>query len=84
MEEKSKSDIDQINPAKYQFPEKNIPAQPDKNPDPTMPRPGGNEPEKNDPTRIEDPPEAEPARIEEPQPARPAPSKTKTTIFKNK
>ena len=31
------------------------PAMPDENPDSTRPRPGGNEPEKNDPTRIEEP-----------------------------
>jgi hypothetical protein len=31
------------------------PVVPDKNPDPTFPGPGGNEPAKNDPTRIEDP-----------------------------
>ena len=42
------------------------PAQPDKNPDPTTPRPGGNEPEKNDPTRIEESPKVDPTRIDEP------------------
>jgi len=31
------------------------PAMPDENPDSTKPRPGGNEPEKNDPTRIVEP-----------------------------
>lgn len=36
-------------------PEKDIPVKPDKNPDPTKPKPGGNEPEKNDPTRIKEP-----------------------------
>ena len=34
--------------------EKDIPVKPDKNHDPTKPKPGGNEPEKNDPTRIEE------------------------------
>jgi hypothetical protein len=36
-------------------PEKDIPVKPDKNPDPTKRRPGVNEPEKADPTRIEPP-----------------------------
>jgi len=36
-------------------PQKDIPAKPDKNPDPTITKPGGNEPKKNDPTRIEEP-----------------------------
>lgn len=45
-------------------PEKEIPAKPDPNPDPTKPRPGGNEPEKVDPTRIENPPKTDPTRIE--------------------
>lgn len=49
-------------------PEKEIPTRPDKNPDPTKPRPGGNEPEKNDPTRIENPPKTDPTRIEPSQP----------------
>lgn len=48
-------------------PEKEIPLKPDKNPDPTRPRPGGNEPEKNDPTRIEQPEKLDPTRIDEPQ-----------------
>ncbi len=52
-------------------PEKNIPAKPDKNPDPTVPMPGGNEPEKNDPTRIEDPDKTDPTKIEEPHPLKP-------------
>jgi hypothetical protein len=34
-------------------PEKNVPVKPDKNPDPTRIKPGVNEPEKTDPTRIE-------------------------------
>lgn len=49
-------------------PEKDIPVKPDKNPDPTKPRPGGNEPEKNDPTRIEEPEKHDPTRINEPSP----------------
>ena len=36
-------------------PQKDIPVKPDKNPDPTAPRPGGNEPGKVDPTRIDEP-----------------------------
>lgn len=44
-------------------PEKDIPVKPDKNPDPTKPKPGGNEPEKNDPTRIEQPEKSDPTRI---------------------
>jgi hypothetical protein len=36
-------------------PEKNIPLKPDKNPDPTKPIPGINEPERVDPTRIDNP-----------------------------
>ena len=47
-------------------PEKDIPLKPDKNPDPTRPMPGGNEPEKNDPTRIERPEKLDPTRIDEP------------------
>lgn len=47
-------------------PEKDIPAKPDKNPDPTQPKPGGNEPEKNDPTRIEEPGKLDPTRIDDP------------------
>ncbi len=52
-------------------PEKNIPVQPDKNPDPTKPRPGGNEPGKVDPTRIEQPGKADPTRIDNPPPLQP-------------
>jgi len=37
-------------------PEKDMPAKPDRNPDPTKPRPGVNEPSKIDPTRIDEPP----------------------------
>ena len=44
-------------------PEKDIPAKPDINPDPTKPRPGGNEPKKIDPTRIEEPAKLDPTRI---------------------
>ena len=36
-------------------PEKNIPMKPDKNPDTTKIIPGVNEPEKADPTRIDNP-----------------------------
>jgi len=36
-------------------PQKHIPGKPDKNPDPTRTRPGVNEPEKIDPTRIDEP-----------------------------
>ena len=46
-------------------PEKDIPLKPDKNPDPTRPKPGGNEPEKNDPTRIEQPNKTDPTRIDQ-------------------
>jgi len=56
-------------------PEKDIPAKPDKNPDPTRPRPGGNEPEKNDPTRIEEPGKTDPTRIDEPPLPKPEPPK---------
>lgn len=42
------------------------PMKPDKNPDPTKPRIGGNEPDKIDPTRIEDPSKVDPTRIDEP------------------
>jgi hypothetical protein len=49
-------------------PEKDIPVKPDVNPDPTRPKPGGNEPEKNDPTRIEQPSKTDPTRIEPGQP----------------
>ena len=52
-------------------PEKDIPVKPDKNPDPTKPRPGGNEPEKNDPTRIEQPGKIDPTRIGGPTKDRP-------------
>ena len=51
-------------------PEKYIPVKPDKNPDPTTPRPGGNEPDKNDPTRIEEPEKHDPTRIDEPLPGK--------------
>ena len=47
------------------------PVKPDINPDPTIPRPGGNEPEKNDPTRIEEPQKTDPTRIDEPPLPRP-------------
>ena len=41
-------------------PEKEMPTRPDKNPDPTQPKPGGNEPNKIDPTRIEEPKKNDP------------------------
>ena len=56
--------FDQQNPPVK--PDENIPAKPDQNPDPTRPRPGGNEPQKNDPTRITEPPKTDPTRIDEP------------------
>lgn len=52
-------------------PERNIPVKPDINHDPTQPKPGGNEPEKNDPTRIEEPIKIDPTRIDDPRPVRP-------------
>jgi hypothetical protein len=60
-------------------PEKDIPARPDTNPDPTKPKPGGNEPEKNDPTRITEPPKTDPTRIDNPplpKPEQPGSSET--------
>jgi hypothetical protein len=54
---------DKQNPVK---PEKDIPVKPDINPDPTKRKPGGNEPEKNDPTRITEPPKTDPTRIDNP------------------
>ncbi|MBI2270407.1 MAG: hypothetical protein HYU69_08635 [Bacteroidetes bacterium] len=51
-------------------PEKDIPAKPDKNPDPTKRKPGVNEPEKIDPTRIEEPEKSDPTRIN-PSPTKP-------------
>jgi hypothetical protein len=56
-------------------PEKEIPGKPDPNPDPTKPKPGGNEPEKNDPTRIEEPQKTDPTRIDEPPLPKPDPGK---------
>jgi hypothetical protein len=55
-------------------PDKNIPVKPDTNPDPTRPRPGGNDPDKNDPTRIEEPPRTDPTRIDNPPNPNPAPN----------
>jgi len=52
-------------------PEKDIPVKPDKNPDPTRPRPGGEEPGKVDPTRIDEPPKVDPTRIDDPPPTKP-------------
>ena len=65
------SNVNQEPPVK---PEKDIPVKPDVNPDPTKPKPGGNEPKKNDPTRIEEPGKVDPTRIDNP-PA-PAPDNT--------
>lgn len=42
------------------------PMKPDKNPDPTKPRIGGNEPDKIDPTRIVEPLKVDPTGIDEP------------------
>ena len=55
-------------------PEKDIPLKPDQNPDPTRPKPGGNEPEKIDPTRIEEPGKLDPTRIDNPPPTKPQPT----------
>ena len=49
--------------------------QPDTDNDPTKPKPGGNEPEKNDPTKIKEPSKTDPTRIDEPPPAKPEPPK---------
>ena len=62
-------------------PEKKIPGKPDRNPDPTKPKPGGNEPEKNDPTRIEEPQKTDPTRIDEPLPFNPKPEKKSSIIY---
>ncbi|MDZ4665240.1 MAG: hypothetical protein SGJ15_10215 [Bacteroidota bacterium] len=43
-------------------PDKNIPTKPDRNPDPTKIRPGVNEPEKADPTRINNPSIEQPSK----------------------
>ncbi len=59
--------IMQINPQK---PEKDIPAKPDHNPDPTKPSPA-NDPAKVDPTRIEEPGQNDPTRIDNPPPFNP-------------
>jgi hypothetical protein len=68
---------DQNEPVK---PEKEIPAKPDTNPDPTKPKPGGNEPEKNDPTRIMEPPRTDPTRIDNPPLPKPGQPGTPRTI----
>jgi len=60
-------------------PEKDIPSKPNPNPDPTIPRPGGNDPKKNDPTRIEQPQKTDPTRIDEPAPPNPNPEKKETS-----
>ncbi len=64
-------------------PEKEIPGKPDPNPDPTKPKPGGNEPEKNDPTRIEEPQKIDPTRIDEPPLPKPEPGKNNTSTIYN-
>ncbi len=64
---KNRKHINSQNPGKDTppvKPEKDIPVKPDKNPDPTTPKPGGNEPNKNDPTRIEQPKKNDPTRID--------------------
>ena len=50
---------------KRENPQINPGNQPDTDNDPTKPRPGGNEPEKNDPTRIKEPLKTDPTRIAE-------------------
>ena len=63
-------------------PQKDIPVKPDKNPDPTAPRPGGNEPGKVDPTRIDEPGKTDPTRIDNPPPAKPeVPTKEYVMLF---
>jgi hypothetical protein len=62
-------------------PDKNIPVKPDHDPDPTKPKPGGNEPEKNDPTRIEEPQKNDPTRIDEPPPKPPNPPEKQEEIL---
>jgi hypothetical protein len=55
--EKPEREYPQKQPGILPLPNKqNIPAKPDNNPDPTRLIPGVNEPEKNDPTRIDEPP----------------------------
>lgn len=61
-------------------PEKDIPVKPDINPDPTKPKPGGNEPEKNDPTRITEPPKTDPTRIDNPPLPKPEQPGTSETV----
>lgn len=58
-------------------PDKNVPLKPDINPDPTKPKPGGNEPEKNDPTRIVEPQKTDPTRIDEPASPKPPEQQTR-------
>jgi len=65
------------------IPEKDIPARPDKNPDPTRPRPGGNEPEKNDPTRIDEPGKVDPTRIDDPPMPQPPKIDERQTMSKS-
>lgn len=70
--------------AEQHKPGKDIPAKPDTDPDPTKPKPGGNEPEKNDPTRIEQPSKIDPTRIDEPPPAEPTPPRKNESRLKPK
>lgn len=42
------------------------PMKPDKHPDPTKPKPGVTDPDKIDPTRIDEPNKVDPTRIDEP------------------
>lgn len=65
-------------------PEKNIPAKPDKNPDPTLPKPGRNELERNNPTRIEEPNKIDPTRIDVPSTPKHGGSELEPQLFKNK
>jgi hypothetical protein len=61
----SKKKSREVSPKQKSFPnepERRIPNKPDPNPDPSK------KPEKNDPTRIEDPPKTDPTKIDEPDP----------------
>jgi hypothetical protein len=62
-------------------PEKNVPAKPDQDPDPTK----QDDPKKTDPTRIEEPEKNDPTRIDTPTPNKPTtptpPTTPTTTIF---
>jgi len=47
-------------------PEKQMPDREDDDNDPTRPKPGITDPERNDPTRIDDPEKIDPTRINDP------------------